>query len=409
MRILSLFILSLPLSMTLAGCDSGRTSSGPAVSDSAGITIVQNTAPRWAEGEGWRIADEPALDIGVVDGDSMYQLYDLAGALKLDDGRVVVANGGTSELRFYDANGRFLSASGRKGGGPGEFDGLMWVKKGPADSLLAYDWRYRRVSVFDDQGDFARSFGLRVLDQRGGFAVYAGLFRDGTMLLATDMAFAGQQMIEGARRDSAMYYRCDLEGDVIDTVGVLAGGESYSRMEGETWMGGGLVFGKFGQAVIHADGFYYGSADRYEIGYHDLAGQLTRIIRLDQPNLRVTQADIDAFVNDRIESARDESRRQLLNKIYEDMPFPDDMAAYGQFLADPAGTLWVSETLRPGDDQPRWKVFDPDGALLGTVETPLNFRVYEIGNDYMLGRWRDDMEVEHVRLYELLKEKALGR
>ena len=404
MRVLALLNLSLLLSMTLIGCESGGASSSPAVSDSAGITIIENTAPRWAEGEGWRVAAEPLLDIGVVEGDSMYQLHDVAGVLELDDGRFVVANSGTSQLRFYDAGGRFLSASGRKGGGPGEFEGLIWVKQGIADSLLAYDWRYRRVSVFDHQGNFARSFGLRVLDQRGGFPIYAGVFPDGTLLLATDMAFAGQQMTEGARRDSAMYYRCDTEGAVIDTIGALAGGESYSKMEGDTWMGGGLVFCKFGQAVVFADGFYYRSADRYEIRHYNLSGHLLRIIRMDQPNLEVTQTDIDTYVTDRIENARDDSRRQLYEKMFEDMPFPDDMPAYGQFLADSEGNLWIGETRRPGDDQPRWKVFDPQGALLGTVETPPRFNIYQIGADFMLGRWRDDLDVEHVRLYELHKE-----
>ena len=29
--------------------------------------------------------------------------------------------------------------------------------------------------------------------------------------------------------------------------------------------------------------------------------------------------------------------------------------------------------------------------------------MYEIGADYVLGRWRDDLDVEHVQLYPLLK------
>ncbi|UCG74732.1 MAG: hypothetical protein JSV95_08145, partial [Gemmatimonadota bacterium] len=65
--------------------------------------------------------------------------------------------------------------------------------------------------------------------------------------------------------------------------------------------------------------------------------------------------------------------------------------------------LWVSETRRPGDDQPRWKIFDSNGALLGTIETPPRFTIYQIGPDYVLGRWRDEFDVEHIRMYELLK------
>jgi len=64
----------------------------------------------------------------------------------------------------------------------------------------------------------------------------------------------------------------------------------------------------------------------------------------------------------------------------------------------------VEEYRRPGNDQPRWKIFDRDGVYLGVVETPPRFRICEVGSDYLLGRWRDDLDVEHVRMYQLVKE-----
>ncbi len=42
--------------------------------------------------------------------------------------------------------------------------------------------------------------------------------------------------------------------------------------------------------------------------------------------------------------------------------------------------------------------------MLGVVETPPRFQISQIGSDFMLGRWRDELGVEHVRMYELLKE-----
>jgi hypothetical protein len=401
----SLALLSAPLILVtvLNGCGGAEGSAGPVVRDSAGVTIVENSGSRWPEGVGWRLSEQPILDIGVVEGDPEYQLYDVVGAIELDDERLVVANSGTAELRFFDADGRFLSASGRKGGGPGEFEDLTWIRRAAGDSLLAYDWRSRHVSVFDDRGNFVRSFGLRVLDQRGGFPVYAGVFSDGTMLLATDMSFARDQIIEGATRDSAMYYRCGSDGSVIDTIGVFPGGEAYRKQVSDGWMVSGVVFGKFGQAAVLEDGFYFGSSERYEIGHYDMSGTLLRVIRLDQANLPVTQNDIDTFVSNRMADAQDEGRRQMLQTLYEDMPFPDDMPAYGRLIVDAESNLWVSETLRPGDEQPRWKIFDANGAFLGTIQTPPRFRIYQIGSDSVLGRWRDEFDVEHIRVYELLK------
>jgi hypothetical protein len=66
----------------------------------------------------------------------------------------------------------------------------------------------------------------------------------------------------------------------------------------------------------------------------------------------------------------------------------------------------VSDYRLSADDPGRWTVFDPEGRMLGTVATPARFRVFEIGTDYVLGVWADDMDVEHVRLFTLEKTGA---
>ena len=48
-----------------------------------------------------------------------------------------------------------------------------------------------------------------------------------------------------------------------------------------------------------------------------------------------------------------------------------------------------------------WEVFSPAGEWLGSVRTPARFTVFEIGEDYVLGSWRDNMDVEHVQVLRL--------
>ena len=59
-------------------------------------------------------------------------------------------------------------------------------------------------------------------------------------------------------------------------------------------------------------------------------------------------------------------------------------------------------------------MYAPDGSWLGSVAVPpglgrerrlgLAFRrTWEIGDDYIIGVWRDELDVEHVRLYDLQK------
>lgn len=50
-----------------------------------------------------------------------------------------------------------------------------------------------------------------------------------------------------------------------------------------------------------------------------------------------------------------------------------------------------------------WPSAGSRSAWLGTVVLPDRFDLYDIGDNYVLGRWRDDLDVEHVQLYELVK------
>ena len=57
----------------------------------------------------------------------------------------------------------------------------------------------------------------------------------------------------------------------------------------------------------------------------------------------------------------------------------------------------------PSSQSTTWDVFDPTGRWLGPVRMPTGLRITDIGSDYVLGVWRDADDVEHVRMYELVK------
>ena len=115
------------------------------VRDSAGVRIVENGSPVTGTTE-WQVGDSPVVQIGSLEEEAEYQLHEVSDALRLSDGRIVVASEGTNDLRFYSSHGAFLRSVGGTGEGPGEFRGLVALERLPADSLLAYDQRLRRVS-----------------------------------------------------------------------------------------------------------------------------------------------------------------------------------------------------------------------------------------------------------------------
>jgi hypothetical protein len=85
---------------------------------------------------------------------------------------------------------------------------------------------------------------------------------------------------------------------------------------------------------------------------------------------------------------------------------PTRRPAYSGLAVDPSGCVWVQEfTLNVADSQQprRWLVFDPSGSWMGAVELPANFDLFQVGEDYVLGRFRDEMDVETIRLLRLLR------
>jgi hypothetical protein len=117
------------------------------------------------------------LEIGVVEGDTNYQLHAVASTIRLSDGRIVAANAGTAELRMYGADGTFIRSIGRRGGGPGEFRFIARVYPHGTDSLLVFDIAGNRVSVFDTAGTFARSAAADSLSGDSVFRMDVWLYR----------------------------------------------------------------------------------------------------------------------------------------------------------------------------------------------------------------------------------------
>src|SRR5690606_18394752 len=102
------------LALTACGA-ADRSGDRVVVRDSAGVRIVENVEPAWCPVDAWRIPDAPVVPIGAVEGEAHEQFFRITGILRLDDGRIVVADDGARELRFYDAAGHFLSSAGRQG------------------------------------------------------------------------------------------------------------------------------------------------------------------------------------------------------------------------------------------------------------------------------------------------------
>ena len=90
--------------------------------------------------------------------------------------------------------------------------------------------------------------------------------------------------------------------------------------------------------------------------------------------------------------------------MLDQVPSPQARPPHSQLLLDVGGNLWarLGPTEGGGGASIDYLVFDPEGKLLGTVALP-PIEVLEIGEGYVLGVYRDELEVEFVQLYDLTK------
>lgn len=388
-----------------AGCGAGeRSSVAPVVRDSAGVTIVENKAPSLGAGA-IKISADPVLEIGVLEGDDAYQLNRVVGATRLSDGRYAVANAGTWELRFYDAGGRHLRSVGGEGGGPGEFQYMRSLWRVAGDTLLVSDLTSRRLSVFDGEGRFVTSYAV---------PVPSGSLPDGTLVgWRTDQNFDSGSLTSGMLRPD-QYLVHYTRGDVVlDTLGRLPSTERYLHLE----MSGGSIgsieispppFGRTTEMVVSGDRVYAGSADEYEVGVYRPGVGLARLIRVARAPERVTPVVIGALKERQLAAAGDAEGRRAVEQRFTSMEFPEFLPAYAGFRVDSEGVLWVQEYRPPGEEGSRWDLFDDEGRWLTTVELPARFRVLEIGSEHLLGVWRDEMDVEYLRVYEVDRSGLAG-
>jgi hypothetical protein len=106
----------------------------------------------------WIVGAKPLTAIGTAEGSADQELANVSGAHRMVDGRVVIANGKPLELRIYNARGVLLSRVGRKGGGPGEFQGRLDLLPAGGDSLLIFDQGSQRTLLFGIDGKLLREW-----------------------------------------------------------------------------------------------------------------------------------------------------------------------------------------------------------------------------------------------------------
>jgi hypothetical protein len=372
------------------------------VRDSAGTRLVESRAASWNEEDAWNIAAEPVLDLGVVEGDSAFEFQIVYGVTRLSDGRLVVADAGSGELRCFDREGNHLWSTGRLGEGPGEYRVLYWVKRLGNDSLIAYDRSLRRVSYYDTNGAFARTVSLETYS--GAYRPNAsGVQLDGSIVVLANASINRSTVSEGVNQATGWLLKYSADGTLSDTIAPALGEEWVADSRGARPTLLPRPFGTRSFVAVSPNFTYLGVSNSFEIAGYAADGSMETLIRLMRPKSPVTSELIDIYKRTQFDRIENDEELRSYRRLLDDAPYPEFLPAFSSLMVDADDNLWVGKYLIPGERQPSFFVFGLGGGLLGTVDAPPGLRIVEIGSDYVIGVWRDEVDVEHVRVYVLRK------
>jgi len=401
------------------GCDTAGVAQNVAVRDSAGITIVESSAPSWAAGEGWTVEPVPDFSVGGADAQGPHALHLVRGAARLPDGTIALSDGGSGQVRLFTPEGAFMNALGRTGRGPGEFSRATQVIAGSADTVIVWDNSSMRIHWFGRDGTAHRAVAIDrpfTRQMGGSVPVDSRLLPDLGVLVELRELAPPEGAGESVTR--ALHHALWLQpgAEAWDTVRSFPGAEQMP-VRGDVSVQGAtstLVFAPVPLSPPHARRgriaaggnparLCVGSQERAEIACFDAAGAERRV-RWTAAPVPVERAEITAWrertlVEDRGLPGSVEARRRTVDA----MPMPAYRPPYDRIVLDHAGNLWaeVPRALDAPPDAPiTYRVFDPEGAWLGEVVVPA-VEILEIGAEHILGLRRDAYDAEIVERFRL--------
>lgn len=109
----------LACALAASACRTDSPDERYSVRDSAGVHYVEH---RTLDSLPVRKAGaDAAIRIGAVEGEAALQLDRVLAGAVLSDGRIVLLNAGTHQVRYYDSTGALVASQGAEGDGPEEY------------------------------------------------------------------------------------------------------------------------------------------------------------------------------------------------------------------------------------------------------------------------------------------------
>jgi hypothetical protein len=329
------------------------------------------------------------------------QLFQVADAARLSDGRVVVANDGSSELLFFDPAGGFQRTVGAEGRGPGEFRGLMWLQRMAGDTIAVWDRGNQRLSAFTPHGDLVFETRIEPIPDTERLPEPVGLVDPGVIVVTARQPPPIREL-----RESLAFWLYNRDGTPQRQLAESRGVRNFETTWGprSARVVDHLPFGQWPGYTIDPTRLYVSTGDAREIRIISASSETRTIWRHIEPLPELTDSIVEEFESTVMEGAPDDPDGRIAwRQWFDHVPYPERAAVYGRLIVGQDGTLWAADLTMPTFGSERWWLFDRNGQLFGSVDVPERFHPFDAGDGWVLGKWTDEMDVEYVRLYGIVR------
>ncbi len=386
----------LATTLPLVSCDQSAVLQTATIRDSLGVTIVDN--PRSENLSTWRVSETPVLIIGEEDDASF---GDIVGVTRLEDGTIVVADAFARHVRLFSANGTELATVGRRGSGPGEFETIAKMIDNGVDRIGVFDSRLLRLTTIERDGTQRNSVPMEIISARDR-VVPVGWLTDGNVV-------ATHNPRDSIRRDR---YRQRLEllthdttGAVHDSLATIPGTQMWD-WEWEMGVTPAMVpFGRMTIVRVRDNSVYVAANDGYRIDRYNETGQLVGVIKLTTKPTSLPARAIET--HKAAERAKGTSGLdskgpgEIFGRLADDAPYPEFVPAYDDLLVDTRGRLWVRDFRIDKSATSHYTVFERNGITTAAIAMPGGFEPTDIDDGFIVGIWKDEFDIESVRVYTL--------
>lgn len=357
---------------------------------------------------------EPALTIGVVDGDENYVFSDVRGLIRMSDGSYAVAD--VDRVRRYDESGEFLFSFGQKGSGPGEFSSIGRIIGLKGDTIAVIDVDKGTVTTFDKNGRLAST-------QPGAQVEVKDLPVPNTRSASLRM----YQPLPHGHAVVALTPRAPEDGNprkykpqklflIGGGMPPLSLGEfAPPTMRATVWKGNPVAgFVPFTvEASIYvskAGALYIGNGMTGEVQIVQTENRIPRSIKVDWAARPVSGADVDRLRAFQSSLATRAVERANVERFLEYVDIPDHQPFFSRVLADDSGNLWFGpytyrKTLqgRAPMDSLEWIVTNAKGESTARITLPPRFTPLEIDSGSIAGESIDEDGVSSIQILRILR------